>query len=163
MIKKLILPLVGVALFIVAVGIFIQKSSLINQPKTAVATNPTVSIGDKVIKLEVVKTTEEREKGLSGRTSLDSDSGMLFVFSDKEYSPAFWMKGMLIPLDIIWIKDGKIIKIHKNVPVPSANTPDNKLKTYTSESAVNYVLEVNSGYSDANKFKVGDTVTFSGI
>lgn len=65
---------------------------------------------------------------------------------------------MEFAIDIIWIKDGKIIQIDKNVEAPAVGTPDNKLKLYSPKSAVDYVLEVNSGYSDLNNIKVGDSV-----
>lgn len=163
MIKKLILPLAGAALFIVAVGILIQKSGTWNPNGSSTpAPKPQVVINGITINVEVVKTNEEREKGLSGRTSLDPNSGMLFVFTESEYSPKFWMKDMLIPIDIIWIKDGKIIKIDKKVAAPKEGTPDSKLKTY-SAGIVNYVLEVNSGFCDTNKITVGSSVSISGI
>ncbi len=163
MIKKLIIPLVAAALFIVAVGIFIQKSGTW---KPSVSPTPApktqVVIGEKIIDVEVAKTNEERERGLSGRTSLDVSSGMLFVFTEAGYTPKFWMKGMLIPIDIVWIKDGKIVKIDKSVPVEKEGTPENKYKTYSAGS-VNYVLEVNAGFCNTHKISVGDTVSISGI
>lgn len=161
MIKKLIIPLAATALFIAAVGIFIQKSAKISPP--ADVATPSVTIDNVKTEIEVAKTETEREKGLSGRQSLDSGKGMLFVFGEDSAAPKFWMKDMLIPIDIIWIKDGKIIRIDKNVPIPAKNTPDSKLKTYSAGSFVNYVLEVNAGFSDTNSIKVGDTVTLSGI
>lgn len=163
--KKLLIPLVATALFIVAVGLLIRKTSTI-VPSTSpqpTQTGSTVTINKKLINVKVVKTSEERAKGLSGVSSLDTNSGMLFVFQDTDKTPTFWMKEMLIPLDIIWIKDGKIIRIDKNVPIPAPKTPDNKLKIYSAGVKVNYVLEVNSGFSDSNSIKVGDEVIVSGI
>lgn len=161
--KKLIIPIVAVAAFIVAVGFLVQKTntnSPIQSPTPQPA--PTVTIRNVTINVELAKTNEEREKGLSDRTSLNKNSGMLFIFDAKDNTPAFWMKGMLIPLDIIWIKDGKITKIDKNIPAPAPVTPENKLKTY-SAGAVDYVLEVNAGFADTNSIKTGDGVTLSGI
>ena len=65
---------------------------------------------------------------------------------------------MLIPLDIIWIGNGKIVKIDENVPAPVAGTSDSKLLNYSPGSPIDYVLEVNAGFSDKNNFKVGDLV-----
>ena len=163
MIKKLVLPLAAAALFIVAVGIFMQKSGTWN-PKVSPTPipKPQVVIGENIIDVEVAKTNEDRELGLGGRNSLDPNSGMLFVFTESEYSPKFWMKDMLIPIDIIWIKDGKIIKIDRNAPAPKEGTADSKLTVY-SAGTVNYVLEVNAGFCNTNKISVGDEVTISGI
>lgn len=167
MFKQIILPLLGVALFIVVVGLFIQKSPSFNLPgsgpQTHIAnTEKIIMVGDKKVSVQIAKTTEERSKGLSGTKSLKDDSGMLFVFSAKS-SPLFWMKDMLIPLDMVWIVDGKIVKIDKNVPAPAPNTPDNALKTYSAGQPVDYILEVNAGYSDKNNIKVGDSVDLSAI
>jgi len=65
---------------------------------------------------------------------------------------------MKIAIDIIWLKNGKIIQIDKNVAPPTAGTSDKNLKLYSPKTAVDYVLEVNFGYSDLNNIKVGDTV-----
>lgn len=160
--KKLIIPLIAVAVFIVAIGIYLQKTGIdLVNPTPAPST--TLSVNGNIINVEPAITTEQRSKGLSGRKSLESNSGMLFIFSKDDKSPTFWMKDMLIPLDIVWIKDGKIIKIDKNVPAPTEGTDDTKLKIYSAGVSVDYVLEVNSGYTDSNSIKVGDTVVTSGL
>lgn len=165
MIKKVLLPILGTIAFIVLVGLFTQKNLFVKLVPSPVPTQtkPTITINSKSITVEVVKTETDRQKGLSGRESLDGNSGMLFVFQDTTKAPVFWMKGMLIPLDIVWIKDGKIVRIDQEVPFPSKNTPDNKLKTYSAGVAVNYVLEVNSSFCKTNSVHVGDSVTISGI
>lgn len=165
MIKKLILPLAGTAAFILAVGIFLQKASVLPSTSTPQNTTskPTVTIGQTTVNVELAKTKSEKEKGLSNRSSLEGNSGMLFVFKTNEGAPSFWMKKMEIPLDIIWIRGGKIIKIDKNIPAPAPNTIDSDLKIYSAGTIVDYVLEVNAGFSDSNSIKTGDSVTFAGI
>ncbi len=165
MTKKIILPIIATALFITAVGLFIKKAEVANPTGQSSTANPNtiVRINDIDISVSLAKSQEEREKGLSGVSSLGTNSGMLFVFEDSQKAPTFWMKDTLIPLDIIWIKDDQIIRIDKNVPVPDKNTPDNKLPTYSAGSPVDYVLEVNAGFSDTNSIKVGDKVDLLGI
>jgi len=148
-IKQIILPLVGVAIFIVLVGLFVKNSSA---PKS-------LTIGEKVISIEIVKSQEARAKGLSERSTLGEETGMLFVFDSQDITPSFWMKDMLIPLDIIWINDGKVVKIDKAIPAPDKDTPDAQLKVYNPGQPIDYVLEVNSGFSDKNNLKIGDSVT----
>ena len=160
--KKLIIPLVAVAVFVVAIGIYLQKTGIVLVNPTPVP-SVTLSVNGNTINVEPVITAEQRSKGLSGRTSLDPNSGMLFVFSKDDKAPSFWMKDMLIPLDIIWIKGGKVIKIDKNVPTPTEGTPDSKLNIYSAGASVDYVLEVNSGFADSHSIKVGDTVNVSGL
>jgi uncharacterized membrane protein (UPF0127 family) len=111
----------------------------------------------------VVQTESERKKGLAGKLSLAQNEGMLFVFDQKNVYPSFWMKDTLIPLDIIWIKGNKITKIEKNVQPPAPGTLDSQLKLYYPDKPIDYVLEVNAGFSDLNNVKVGDSVDFSEI
>lgn len=163
MIKQLILPLVGVAAFIILVGTFVKNPS-----KLGIKAIPTVSpkaieqevkIGNTSLKVKVASTPEKRAKGLSGVDNLSENSGMLFVFDTGDVSPTFWMKDMKISLDMIWINDGKIVQIDKNVEAPQPNIPDSKLKLLRPQSRVDYVLEVNGGFSDENNIEVGDSIT----
>ena len=160
--KSLLIPFAAVMLFIIAVGIFIKKTGNIPLSETP-KTSATVTIGTKTVNVELAKTAEEKSKGLSGRKSLDENSGMLFVFGKDDKSPTFWMKDMQIHLDMIWIQGSSVIRIDKNVPIPDDGTPDSKLIIYSAGVKVDYVLEVNSGFSDSNSLQIGDIVTTSGI
>ena len=136
-------------------------------PQTATQTNnlkrDIVKVNDVSINVEEAVTVPEREKGLSGRKSLGTNDGMLFVLGKTNSIPTFWMKDMIISLDIIWIKGGLIIQIDKAVQPPLIGTADNKLKLYTPKIPVEYVLEVNSGFCDRNGIKVGDSVQIPGV
>jgi uncharacterized protein len=149
-IKQIFLPLVAVGIFIVLVGLYTKNPGIIK--------TKTLTIGSKSISVEIAKTAETRAKGLSGRSTLSEDSGMLFVFDTQDVTPIFWMKEMLIPIDIIWINDDRVVKIDKNVSPPEANTPDAKLPTYSAGGPIDYVLEVSSGLSDKNGIKIADPV-----
>lgn len=148
MIKQVLLPLLGVMAFIVIVGIYIQKTSSL--PKPTPLSIPTVSVGNTTVRVEIANTQMTRAKGLSSRSSLEEENGMLFVFETQNVTPKFWMKDMLIPLDIIWINDDKIVKIDKNIQ-------PNELQIYTSNQPIDYVLEVNGGFSEKKQIKVGDS------
>lgn len=167
MVKQLILPLLGVAAFIILVGLLVKNSGNIVIPgvSTPVPTSSSlpkemVKIGNIIISVEEATTESEREKGLSGRSSLDKNSGMLFIFDKKGVNPGFWMKGMLIPLDIIWISDNKVVKIDKNIQPPAANAADASLTIYNPGRSIDYVLEVNSGFSDSMNIAVGSYFEF---
>ncbi len=161
--KSILIPILGVIAFIVFVGILTRKLSVnpISFSNTYAAKQ--IKIGDKSVTVDVADTEEKRVKGLSGKTTLAEGSGMLFVFDNKKTFPTFWMKDMIIPIDIIWIADDKVAKIDKNVSVPTLGTPDNKLTLYHPDKPVDYVLEVNSGFSDKNNIKAGDSVDLSNI
>jgi hypothetical protein len=102
--------------------------------------------------VEIAATPEARTMGLMFRKSLDPDAGMLFVFDD-EQPRQFWMKNTLIPLDMIFIGSGGVIRyIHANAiphdetPVPAEGIP-----------AIG-VLEINGGRATALGLKSGDVV-----
>lgn len=118
--------------------------------------NSSVYISDISISVEIADNPIKQQLGLGGRSSLSENSGMLFPYP-KKTTPYFWMKGMLIPIDIIWIANNKIIGIEKNVPNLPLNTPSDKLPLYSPPVPIDYVLEVASGFSDKNNIKVGDT------
>lgn len=109
------------------------------------------------IKVEIADDKNERAAGLSGRDSVPSDSGMLFVF-DKSDKYKFWMKGIKIPLDFIWILDDRVVDILPNVPPPAANAPDSSLPVYGPLTKVNKVIEVNGGFAASHNIRVGDKV-----
>ncbi len=166
--KKMILPILGVIIFIVAVGMLYGKpvnknSFLAKFNQTKMADKKEIKVGDTAVKVEVVKTTEERSKGLSGRESIGENEGMLFVFDQASSSPSFWMKDMEFAIDIIWINKDKVVKIHKNVRPPEEGTTQDKLLIYRPDTPVEYVLEVKANFCDTNEVKVGTKVDLSGL
>src|SRR3989344_5288383 len=65
-----------------------------------------ISFGGVSLVTDVADTPELRQLGLSGKKSLEKDSGMLFVF-DTTGIYGFWMKEMAFPIDVIWIDEKK--------------------------------------------------------
>jgi hypothetical protein len=165
MIKQLILPLLGAVAFIILVGLLINSPGTLNIPGVptpqSALPKAKILIGDKEVEVEIAKSESERELGLGNRTYLAPNSGMLFVFESRGVVLGFWMKGMLIPIDIVWIGDGKVSKIDEHVPVQPSGTPDSQMPSYFPNQPIDYVLEVNSGFSDMYGIEVGDTVDLS--
>ncbi|MCL5667184.1 MAG: DUF192 domain-containing protein [Patescibacteria group bacterium] len=123
--------------------------------------NHELQIGNKILEVQVVNTPQDMQQGLSGRTSLANNKGMLFDFGQQENNmPYFWMKDMNFNLDLIWIKNNKIVGITKNVPKPEPGTPDSQLPFYSPPSPIDSVLEVNAGWADRNGIKAADEVDF---
>jgi len=117
----------------------------------------TVQLGDsKELELEVVKTPQSIVQGLSGRDEIGTD-GMLFVF-DQPSIHQFWMKEMKFDLDLVWIKEMKIVEITENVPAPDFNMPLNQLPTYAPSQPVDMVLEVEADNVQKWKLSVGDEI-----
>lgn len=123
--------------------------------KSAAAPKSKVIIDNHTYSVELATTAAQQQQGLSGRTSLPQNQGMLFIFQTANRYP-FWMKDMKFPLDMIFMNNGKIVAIFNNVPVPKGTNPN--LPTYTPASPANQVLEINAGQAKKYKFKNGDTV-----
>lgn len=120
---------------------------------------PYVQINNIKIPVEIAKTEAEVQKGLSGRKSLATDKGMLFVFNKPDYY-RFWMPNMNFPIDIIWIDQNKIVGIHESVS--NQFDPKNP-KFYTPSQPADRVLEVNAGFAQKNKIKTSDQINFYNI
>jgi len=122
---------------------------------------PTGKIGaNNTVKLEVAQTEQEIERGLMYRTSLPEDQGMVFIFNPPR-PVNFWMAHCFISLDMLFIKNGKIIKIFENVP-PCRAQNERDCPTYPAGAGieVSEVVELAAGYSKRHNVKVGDPVTF---
>lgn len=112
-----------------------------------------VKIGLMLIDAEVADTTLAQAKGLSGRVGLEENQGMFFIFKEQAIQK-FWMKDMRFPLDIVWIRDNRVIGILYGIEPESNDSP----KIYTSPQTVDKVLEINAGVASKFGIKVGDTV-----
>lgn len=112
-----------------------------------------------VIRAEPARTGEERAQGLSGHAPLSNDGGMLF-FLGEERVPAFTMRGMLFPLDFVWISsDLRVVGLTENVPHPAAS--GEALSGIRPVAPVLYVLEVSAGVIAEFGIEVGDDVRFA--
>lgn len=77
-------------------------------------------INSRTISAYVARSESEKARGLSGRLGLKKNEGMLFIFEAAERY-GFWMKDIRFPIDIIWIRDRKIVGLEKNIPPPISN------------------------------------------
>lgn len=110
------------------------------------------------VAVEIAEERADQAKGLGYRDSLPWGHGMYFVYGQPGFY-SFWMKGMRFPIDIVWLRDGRIVDLHTNVPFePGGNGP-----TVRPSSLVNAVLEVPAGYAVARGWRVGDRVVFERV
>jgi uncharacterized membrane protein (UPF0127 family) len=119
----------------------------------------TITIAGHKLNVQVAQTVQDQEKGLGGRGFLAENDGMLFLFAAPG-KVAFWMKDTLIPLDFIWIKDGKVAEITPDVQ-PEPNVSDSSLHIYLPAEEIDSTIEVNAGWAAKNEIKVGDKVIVS--
>ncbi len=97
------------------------------------------------INIEIADTPETQTKGLMGRSSLDYNNGMLFVFESLK-PQKFLMKNTAISLDIIFVGEkGCVVNIAESATPMSG-------KIYRSKGPIKYVVEVKTGF--AKHFKI---------
>jgi uncharacterized membrane protein (UPF0127 family) len=124
----------------------------------AVDVNPllpttTVVIAERVtVTAELARSSGEKMRGLSGRPGLKPGYGMLFVYGQSQ-PIGIWMKDMRFSLDILWIRDGRIVHIEKSAP-PLALVGPERVYTATAE----LVLELPAGFTTQQRIRVGDPV-----
>ncbi len=110
-----------------------------------------VSINGHILLVELAGTRQSRVCGLSHRSALKENHGMLFVYP-RSALRTFWMKDTWIPLSIAFLDDsGKII----NIEIMS---PDQTEKRYHSRIPALYALEVNQGWFERHGINAGDKV-----
>lgn len=119
-----------------------------------------LNVGEHKISVALATTPTQQQQGLAGCRSVPAGHGMYFIFSASQ-QPTFWMKDMLIPIDIVWIADGTVVGIERAVPPPDYSA--NNLTLYHPPQPINAVLELAAGESDRLGLAVGHTVVSSVI
>ncbi len=141
-----------IALILIA-GLFVFLES--TEPVERINPSRYLRIEDLLIRVEIAHTAEARAQGLSGTTALNAGEGMLFVF-DSDGQHAFWMKDMLIPIDIIWADvNGSVIHIEH------ALSPETYPQSFMPPLPARYVLEVPAGFALEHGIGVGSKLEFS--
>jgi uncharacterized membrane protein (UPF0127 family) len=110
-----------------------------------------VSVAGVKVKAMIADEHEERMKGLMFVKNMPASNGMLFVWPDAN-ERSFWMRNTYIPLDLLYVNEGKVISIIEN-----AKPHDER--QLASEGAVDMVLEVNAGWVRQHGIKPGDTLS----
>ncbi|MDP1863219.1 MAG: DUF192 domain-containing protein [Thiobacillus sp.] len=96
-----------------------------------------IRIGPHALQVEVAATSQQRERGLMGRTRLPENGGMLFVF-DTTRRHCFWMRNTPLPLSIAFIDEaGRILNIADMQPHTDT--------LHCPTIAIRYALEVSQG------------------
>lgn len=111
-----------------------------------------IKINNKNFNVIIQTSVEGRTEGMMGKR-FDNFDGMLFIM-DKNEEQSFWMKNCIVPMDIIFIINETITKIHENCPpCKSMNCP-----TYSGKG--NIVLELPAGSCSKYNIEVGNKVAY---
>ncbi|WP_293124628.1 DUF192 domain-containing protein [Microcoleus sp. bin38.metabat.b11b12b14.051] len=110
-------------------------------------------LGAGAIGLEVAKTPQEQAIGLMFRTELPDDRGMFFPIAPAR-NVRFWMRNVLIDLDMVFLREGVVQAIIPNVPPCLSETCPN----YGPDVPVDGVIELRGGRAAQLGLKVGDRI-----
>lgn len=151
--KKIIFLVIILLLVVAAIPFsqnYLKGNNTFPFSKTA-----TAKIGSQSFHLYSANSQKEKEMGLSDKSSMPQDYGMLFSFATPDYY-SFWMRDMKFPIDMIFIKDNHIVTIYSNAQPPKSK--DDSLVIYKPEEPADAVLEINAGLAEKYSFKKGDEV-----
>ena len=140
--------LIFLFLLVGVVWVVVEKEDPLIAPETIVSVASITRWAEQfgVATLEVVDTQATRMQGLSGRSFLERNRGMLFVF-ETSGRHSFWMKDVPFPLDIAWISEkGKVVHIERFADPASYNKEHpGESESFAPPEPARYVLEVNGG------------------
>jgi uncharacterized protein len=109
--------------------------------------------GPHELSVEVMRTAEQRQRGLMFRRFLPQNRGMLFLF-EAERPVAMWMKNTYLPLDMVFIgKTGRVVGLAENVEPLSEKIIPSGAPTYA-------VLELNAGVAAKIGLRIGDALRY---
>lgn len=125
-----------------------------------------VRIADRTFYLEVAATEPVRFKGLGGRTHVEPDGGMLFVFPEPQ-ALSFVMRDCPIPIDILFLDgSGRVVAMHAMVPEEPRRAGEDdyayndRLKRYSSRFAAQFAVELKGGTLATMRVREGDLLDF---
>lgn len=108
--------------------------------------------------VELAASRPQHEVGLAGRTTLDPESGMLFLFdATREPDEGFWMWRTPVQLDIGFIgSDGVIHGIREMEPCTARSQDD--CPRYFAAAPYSAALEMSGGWFARHGVRVGASV-----
>ena len=136
MIKQIKITLLGIFLTFLLSTVYAEsKSPVFKQIVCTVGINKN---NPKELSLDIADNDQKRSYGLMNREEIKSNSGMLFIWKDRQIRN-FWMKNTHFNLDLFFLnKQGKIVEIHKNAKAFDETN-------IRSKNKVNFVVELKSG------------------
>ncbi len=150
--KRKHIAFIGLILIVVASVCYVLWQRSVRHADT-----PSLRLHSARIAVSLATTDEARTKGLGDVPALSDDEGMLFVFpaAGRHF---FWMKDMLIPIDMLWLD-----ATWKVVHIEHAVQPESYPTTFGNELPAQYVLEVAAGVAERSGIRVGDTIDADGV
>ncbi len=107
-----------------------------------------------MLDLEIVESKEDRARGLMYRSSLATNSGMLFKWPETSQK-CMWMINSSFVLSIAYVDESLFISVFYNfVPFSEENV-------CSKSQNIRYALEVNKGWFDERDIKIFSKLSIS--
>lgn len=104
-----------------------------------------IQVCGQTLNAEVARSDEDRSRGLMGRTSLNKNAAMIFVFESEE-PLSFWMKNVPFDIDIgFFDAKGKYVS-HHLMKGTSPLQREATLPSYKSKAPAKYAVEVRPNF-----------------
>jgi hypothetical protein len=117
-------------------------------------TDGQILINNNTWNVKIARDQKDQVSGLSNRKTLRMGDGLLFAF-EKMSPQSFWMKDMLIPIDMVFFDNNwRVVLIESNIQ------PGSFPKTFGGGVKSQYVLEINANEAISYDLKVGDRAIF---
>ncbi|MEO7598958.1 MAG: DUF192 domain-containing protein [Opitutus sp.] len=149
----LILMVVGCATLVTACG---DEAAAPTPAIKSVADYFEISVGGKVVRMQLAVSTDEMQRGLMERTTLGRDEGMLFVY-DRPQLMSFWMRNTPTPLDIGFFDRSGILQ--ETYPLH----PFDETAVRSRSSNLQLALEMNQRWYHENGVKTGDQIDLKAL
>ena len=154
----------GVGALVLPLSLLMAAAGPTTAPVESKPVREQVVIAGETFRLELAVTEKTRTRGLGGRTKIDNDGGMLFVFRHARQR-TFWMKDCLVDIDAMFLDDrGRVTAVHKMKKQPpradneSVAAYEHRLKHYSSRRPCRFVIELKPGSIDRLEIKPGQTI-----
>jgi hypothetical protein len=118
-----------------------------------------VVLAGQAVDVEIARNESARARGLSGRDGLAPGRGMLFLH-ERPGLHAYWMKDMRFAIDILWLREGRVVDVAHRVQPEPPGTADRDLPSYAPRAPADAVLEVPAGFARAHGWDVGQLASF---
>jgi len=130
------------------------KTEITGQPQF-LPISGTAQLAGRTIQLEVARTPEQQAKGMMWRKEpLADDRGMAFPFGSAR-PMAFWMKNCFVPLDMVFILDGKVQEITTAPPCLREPCPIYPQPPVIADT----VIELRANWAKDYGLNIGDRIT----
>ena len=108
------------------------------------------------VPIDIARTKEQISQGLAGKKKIMRP--MLFLMGHPG-PHMFWMKGCLVPLDMVFIdSEGIATSVHHNVPPPVSHKPGSDITISRRRGSGIYVLEMAGGSAKKLNITTGTRV-----